>query len=182
MIEDWRMCFDALLTDRAKRRVLFCRMGTVNSKRGVTSWGGPSRSQQLQQLQRSGVPLDGPGPRVEWSEYMKLLLTSTAGLDLPGWGEAICYRTLEYACIGIPIISAIPLHEMILPWGKRWESGVNFLHVDFMDQVPEAFTHLCQDEELYLRLMRESRELFDSVFRPEPTGRWWIETARKYLK
>lgn len=178
-IEEWRSQFDS----SKKREVLFCRMGLRNSKDGkITKWGGPTRSQQLQELKDLGMPLDGPKPRLRWDEYMSLLLTSRAGLNLPGWGNSICYRTLEYACIGVPIISGPELEPMILPWGESWEHEKNHLRVNSMSEVPEAFERLCNDPDLFQTLVDNSRKLFDAVFRPEPTGRWWMEMARKYLK
>jgi hypothetical protein len=167
-VDEWRTRRDAWPLEDA----LFCFMG-------VDGW--PNRKPLICRLQELGVTLNGPGPRLRWPQYIEEMTRTRFGLNLPGWGDAICYRTIEYCCLGVPFVSGPELLSLILPWGARFEHGVNHFVVRSMDEVPASLSEM-SDPQVYSKLTRGSRQLFDDVFRPGPTGRWWIQVARKYLR
>lgn len=151
-----------------QRDVLFCRMNLQ---------GRPIRQQGIAALRRLGVTLDGPGPSLEWRDYMRALSTARWCLNLEGFGGSVAFRTMEYASVGSCVISTHEIESLVLPWGERFSDGQNILFFDEWDDIPSIMGR-ARDPGLWRRLVEGSRRLYEFSTSPERVGAWWMDQVR----
>lgn len=123
--------------------------------------------------------LDG-GPVQPSGLWLESAARSAWVLNLCGSGNSIDRKVVELCAIGCAIVSDRGLEDLELPYGKRFVHGENVWFVDDPEDllaVPEIVVG-----EVWRRLVDGSRSLYESCFRPDSLGRWYLAMAQEWRK
>lgn len=149
---------------------------------GMSISGRPQRVEAIQAVRAGGIRLWQPQNRKEsWETYIRAMAASFIGLNVEGFGDSICFRTVEFTAMGLPFISKNELSTLSLPWGGRYIPNTHFIPVESWSEIAPTFQRWTSSNGAYRQMSASLLDLFHKSFAPTAIGSWWVFAARTVM-